>query len=189
MQGYRPYIPGVVNDEDKMIADDIGGDMDKVVKREAVGMDKPGGHNPVNAESFNTLAHIIICGNCCLWSHTWVAAIVATSPVVGYGHTAYWLSKQVNMPQSHAVATLSSKETGDESVIDHTWMAEGVFVMSMKCLVGTLMAEPSRTPDPDPRPDYSAVPKIGRDYFLLTSFKPPEPHPKTGGVHRPPRTD
>lgn len=54
-------------------------------------MDKPGGHNPVNAESFNTLAHIIICGNCCLWSHTWVAAIVATSPVVGYGHTAYWL--------------------------------------------------------------------------------------------------
>lgn len=27
MQGYRPYIPGVVNDEDKMIADDIGGDM------------------------------------------------------------------------------------------------------------------------------------------------------------------
>ncbi|EGZ77387.1 hypothetical protein NEUTE2DRAFT_123990 [Neurospora tetrasperma FGSC 2509] len=72
------------------------------------------------------------------------------------------------MPQSRAVATLSSKETG------------------------TLMAEPSRTPDPDPRPDYtkySAVPKIGRDYFLFTSFKPPEPPTTTGGVHRPPRTD
>ncbi|KHE78560.1 hypothetical protein GE21DRAFT_1223032 [Neurospora crassa] len=69
------------------------------------------------------------------------------------------------MPQSRAVATLSSKETG------------------------TLMAEPSRTPDPDPRPDYSAVPKTGRDYFLFTSFKPPEPPPTTGGVHRALRTD
>ncbi|EGO52562.1 hypothetical protein NEUTE1DRAFT_55267 [Neurospora tetrasperma FGSC 2508] len=74
------------------------------------------------------------------------------------------------MPQSRAVATLSSKETGK----------------SIRCLTHVV----GRTPDPDPRPDYIlCCPKIGRDYFLLTSFKPPEPPPTTGGVHRPPRTD